>query len=417
MDRSTLSRLLSSYHFLNEAVDQLLTFTSCHPSAFTKPERLPSYTYDDGTEELDVLQIHGGVSINYQGHTYKLPAYLVLPHNFPEVPPLVFMNPNDSMVRNERSPYVDRNLRVVCSYLETWQYPFSSLERLYDQMKADFGLSPPLKRSGNARSDGSKHEEERSRQRAYVDALQEHVNAALDMEHRYLKDALMEEKEREAALDARLAALQGEKEAVEQRISEVTAANEDLTGWLEQAEDTIARCMTTNTSSKSKSKSKTLGSDCVDAYEAAAGGVERARTREVIEAEACARAVQDAVRLLDTGLADGKLTWGAYKKMLSQLAAYKFQSKVVLMKSGGDIGEGGGNESNGNVGQSLDLNEWKYPSVVGLDDLDSGGGVGLGVGNDSFGELEDVLGENPLRAPRGRFKDMLTSSRIFRSVP
>ena len=121
-----------------------------------------------------------------------------------------------------------------------------------------------------------------------------------------------------------------------------------------------------------------------------------------MEAAACVRAVQDAVRLLDARLADGSLGWGSYKRMLSQLAAYKFHAKVVMTR--GVVGRA-----------SLEHEAWAYPAVVGA--LDDEGDEGDGV--DSLGGAalasNVLLGENPLR--RGRFKDLLSSSRVFRSMP
>ena len=135
---------------------------------------------------------------------------------------------------------------------------------------------------------------------------------------------------------------------------------------------------------------------------------ERPAGREAMEAAACVRAVQDAVRLLDARLADGSLGWGSYKRMLSQLAAYKFHAKVVMTR--GVVGRA-----------SLEHEAWAYPAVVGALD-DEGDGVDAGDGgalDDSLGGAalasNVLLGENPLR--RGRFKDLLSSSRVFRSMP
>ena len=53
------------------------------------------------------------------------------------------------------------------------------------------------------------------------------------------------------------------------------------------------------------------------------------------------------------------------------------------------------------------------------DEVDGGDGVDGGALGDSLGGAalasNVLLGENPLR--RGRFKDLLSSSRVFRSMP
>ena len=104
-----------------------------------------------------------GVTMTYNGQQYKLPAVIVLPHGFPREAPIVRMTPRAGMVRNERSSCVDGSLRVVGGYIEKWEYPFSSLGRLYADMKEAFGKSPPL-RQQDGRGSGQRrrriHEEE-----------------------------------------------------------------------------------------------------------------------------------------------------------------------------------------------------------------------------------------------------------------
>ena len=407
IDLPSLADRVGSYHAASEALDQLVAFVNRHPTALNTYELLPSYVYDDGSVERDVIKLDGGVSMVYNNHRFKLPCFFILPHRFPKDPPLVYMSPNRDMVRNDRSPHVDPSLRVVSAYLDRWSHPFSSLDQLYDDMRQKFGESPPLKKPSRTATNAAASSGPRL---SFVDALHKHVNTQLDLEYTYLSEKLEEEKTRRGGLEARMAALEAEKGAVERKISEVRAANDALDAWLARAEGTMRRCR---------------DGEGVDAYEVVMTGEARASNasnasnasgalgerpagREAMEAAACVRAVQDAVRLLDARLADGSLGWGSYKRMLSQLAAYKFHAKVVMTRGGGGAGRA-----------SLEHEAWAYPAVVGaldddINDIDEVDGV------DGVDEVDGVdggalLGENPLR--RGRFKDLLSSSRVFRSMP
>ncbi len=402
IDLPSLADRVGSYHAASEALDQLVAFVNRHPTALNTYEVVPSYVYDNGSVEKDVIKLVGGVSIVYNNHRFKLPCFFILPHRFPKDPPLVYMSPNRDMVRNDRSPHVDANFRVVSAYLDRWSHPFSSLDQLYDDMRQKFGESPPLKKPSRTATNAAAASS--GPPPSYVDALHEHVNTQLDLEYTYLSEKLEGEKTRRGGLEERMATLEAEKGAVERKISEVRAANDALDAWLAREEETMRRC---RDGGGVDAYEVVMTGEAMEAMASNASGAsgERPAGREAMEAAACVRAVQDAVRLLDARLADGSLGWGSYKRMLSQLAAYKFHAKVVMTR--GVVGRA-----------SLEHEAWAYPAVVGALDDEGDGGDGGALGDSLGGAAlasNVLLGENPLR--RGRFKDLLSSSRVFRSMP
>ena len=405
IDLPSLADRVGSYHAASEALDQLVAFVNRHPTALNTYEVVPSYVYDNGCREHDVIKLVGGVSIVYNNHRFKLPCFFILPHRFPKDPPLVYMSPNRDMVRNDRSPHVDANFRVVSAYLDRWSHPFSSLDQLYDDMRQKFGESPPLKKPSRTATNAAAVSS--GPPPSYVDALHEHVNTQLHLEYTYLAEKLEGEKTRRGGLEERMATLEAERGGVEGKIPEGRAANGAWAAWEAGEEETMRRC---REGGGVDAYEVVMTGEAMEAMASNASGAsgERPAGREAMEAAACVRAVQDAVRLLDARLADGSLGWGSYKRMLSQLAAYKFHAKVVMTR--GVVGRA-----------SLEHEAWAYPAVVGALD-DEGDGVDAGDGgalDDSLGGAalasNVLLGENPLR--RGRFKDLLSSSRVFRSMP
>ena len=444
-DTATDAMLLSSI------VRVFLTFvtilsSTCFLQAFplTRATKVLSYTYDNGHWEQDVVQLHGSVLMTYKKKNYRLPAMIILPHAFPRVAPLVYMNPKPGMVRNARSPYVNGSLQVLSEYINRWEYPFSSLEQLYLEMQEAFGKSPPLRQlpgrevggaqQGAAHAGGSHavpsprpsqhlsqavsshriHHGDDRRREELIESLRRLVNESLDLEYGCLASSVESEVDRGAAWDNKLEVLSEEVKAYEGRVSDMEMETNALVVWLEEAEAKIQKCRVPGGIMRGGRKflnGLTRGSSVhdIDAYEAAAPMTGPAR--EALEAGACVRAVQDAVRELDAALADRRIAWKEYKRMFSQLMAIKFQAKIVQREAAKASPTAGTPQG---LGEALDCSSWTYPEVEdGIED-------GFNDDKTPVSDIDtrddtNVLGENPLR--RGRYRDLVSSDLSFRSVP
>ena len=371
--------------------------------------------------------------MTYNGQQYKLPAVIVLPHGFPREAPIVRMTPRAGMVRNERSSCVDGSLRVVGGYIEKWEYPFSSLGRLYADMKEAFGKSPPLRQqTGGDRGRYGGGYMKKKEKHALVTLLHRLVNESLEVEYVCLASAMEQEVGAGVVWEERLKEMRGAVADMEGRIAELGKTNEMLTWWLEQAEDKLRACRVTSSrrgfgfgfGRGAKADGDAGGVitvdaiDVIDAYEAAAPM--RGPAREEMEAAACVRAVQEAVLELDGALALGRLTWGGYKRLLSQLMEIKFQARVVERQAASERRQestGGVPSTGENGGKDLDCSSWTYPEVEDALEDEAIGRVDRGNAGDAQDAYQDhLLGENPLLR-RGRFRDMVSSSKIFRSMP
>jgi len=75
-----------------------------------------------------------------------------------------------------------------------------------------------------------------------------------------------------------------------------------------------------------------------------------------------------------------------------------------------------GDEGNGENGENcLDCSSWTYPEVEDAVADEAIGAVDRETAGNGHHAHQDLLGDNPLR--RGRFRDMISSSKIFRSMP
>lgn len=318
-----------------EAKDMVDVFLREHPNSFPRM-LLDDYVYDDGRQEV-VLKLVGGVSILYGGAHYKLPAYIILPRSFPVAGPIVYMNPNESMVRNAKSPYVDANFMVCTEYIERWQYPYSNLCHMYEDMKAKFSKAPPLKnKNSNSMSVSlrpqnilfsckedqihnsekiSKRSEGLNAIKAYLsDKIYDISNSWLDSGFNEGKEMFSKLREKHKSLQNDICMLKNEREELDDCISECASTIGKLDGWLMQEEH------------KSAYFSRSVSQSDIDAYEAV---VASDHLSDILESDACIDAVDGATNNADEALFESRIQWNDYKKILSQLAYYKFQAKTL----------------------------------------------------------------------------------------
>lgn len=323
-------------HYSSEAKDMLRVFLREHPSAFPRVV-LDDYVHDDGREEF-LMKLMGGVSIVYGGGHYKLPACIILPQSFPVEGPIVYMNPNETMVRNAKSQHVDANLLVHTDYIDQWDYPFSNLCEMYEDLKAKFSDCPPLKNKTNKsasthsmfppmkHNDNNKNSDKdmltegiEAMRLSLAKKLHSVLNSRLEANYEKDKQAFLRLKDKHSDLSHGISILMNGRKELDDCISEFASTINKLDGWLEHEER------------KSSQYSSHDFQQHVDAYDAIVAS--KHRLNDMLESDACIQAVNDAIRSADEALMESKVSWHDYKKMLSQLAHYKFQAKKLYEKA------------------------------------------------------------------------------------
>lgn len=314
----------------SEAKDMVRVFLREHPNSFSRMA-LDDYVHDDGRQEV-VLKLIGGVSIVYGGGHYKLPASVILPQTFPVEGPIVYMNPNETMVRNTKSPYVDANFMVCTDYIERWQYPFSNLCHMYEDMKAKFSKAPPLKNknksavgfsSRSAVKEPHPNSTKRNIQIEGLDAMKTSLagkicsmlNAWLESEFEDELEKFSSSKEQHRSLQSDVEILKNEREELDGCISEFANTIRKLDTWHMHEEH------------KSSLSSSLDFQQHFDAYDAILPT--HHSLNDMLESDACIHAVNDAISNVDEALLESRIGWKDYKKILSQLAHYKFQAKIL----------------------------------------------------------------------------------------
>lgn len=335
VDESILSIL--EEHGSSEAKDMVGVFLREHPNSFPRL-LLDDYVFDDGRQEV-VLRLVGGVSIVYGGGHYKLPAYIILPQSFPVEGPIVYMNPNESMIRNTKSPYVDANFMVCTDYIGRWQYPYSNLCHMYEDMKAKFSKAPPLKNKTSSSTSAYSlspfssckeheiHDSIKNRKRleglnaikaSLSRKINDILNSWLDSGFNEGKEKFFKLLEKHKSLENDILMLKNEREELDDCISECASTISKLDRWLMQEEHKSAHFSRSNFQSD------------IDAYRAIVAS--NHDLNDILESDACIDAVNSATSNADEALFESRVQWSDYKKILSQLAYYKFQAKILNNK-------------------------------------------------------------------------------------
>jgi hypothetical protein len=351
--------LLREQGYSNEARDMVLVFLREHPSSFPRVV-CEEYVHDNGDVEF-LVKMMGGVSIVYQSKHYKLPAYMILPREFPQVAPLCYMNPNETMVRNTKCPHVDANFCVRTDYMSAWAYPFSNLCQMYEDLKEKFSVAPPLKNnnklagrpepprhtnlfqvddvvnfggaSASSSYEGFRNDTRQAalsrKQKLGEDAMKkmlayrlcDALNDRLIEDYENQMNTLSSLKQKSDELQRELESLQEERKLLDGCISDFSSTITKLDVWLQREEP------------KAKDINRARSMDAYDAIVT----VDR-RSKDILESDACIRAVHDAMKHLDDALSESRISWTEYKRMLSKLAFIKFQAKILNKKAKNDSG-------------------------------------------------------------------------------
>ena len=104
--------------------------------------KLDTFIFDTG-EERTLVNVNGTIPILYRSATYNIPVCFWLLQDYPNVPPMGFVQPtNDMQIKSSTS--VDSNGKISLPYICEWNPPDSSLLDLIQVCILVFGQSPPV---------------------------------------------------------------------------------------------------------------------------------------------------------------------------------------------------------------------------------------------------------------------------------
>ncbi|WVN85480.1 uncharacterized protein L203_100626 [Cryptococcus depauperatus CBS 7841] len=103
-----------------------------------------AFTFDSGHTAL-LLLLYGTLPITYRGATYQIPMHLWIPHEYPRLPPLVFVMPTKEMgIRKSREVEPSGHIReqVMNEWWRTWD--IKDLGTLLKHLSDLFSVTPPV---------------------------------------------------------------------------------------------------------------------------------------------------------------------------------------------------------------------------------------------------------------------------------
>ena len=104
--------------------------------------KLETFIFDTG-EERTLVNVNGTIPILYKSATYNIPVCFWLLQDYPNAPPMGFVQPtNDMQIKSSTS--VDSNGKISLPYICEWNPPDSSLLDLIQVCILVFGQSPPV---------------------------------------------------------------------------------------------------------------------------------------------------------------------------------------------------------------------------------------------------------------------------------
>ncbi|KAJ6230817.1 tumor susceptibility protein [Anaeramoeba flamelloides] len=91
------------------------------------------------------LFFYGTIPIYYKKKPYNIPiSFYILPF-YPNVPPLCYVAPSQSMMITPNHRHVDKKGEIYLTYLSDWKLSMSNLVGLVDSMCMVFSQNPPLR--------------------------------------------------------------------------------------------------------------------------------------------------------------------------------------------------------------------------------------------------------------------------------
>ncbi|GAA6004964.1 uncharacterized protein JCM10292_002578 [Rhodotorula paludigena] len=141
MDR-TLHSLTRHYPRRDEAVAQALAVLEAYPGLLNPVQE--DFTYDDGRVDL-LLSLTGVLPVPIGPNTYHCPLAFWLPIDFPAKPPIVYVQPSETLAVR-KGKHVDASGRVAVPYLDNWDRKAEgcSLANLINELIPVFSARYPV---------------------------------------------------------------------------------------------------------------------------------------------------------------------------------------------------------------------------------------------------------------------------------
>lgn len=91
------------------------------------------------------IKLTGTVPVTFRGQSYNIPVKFVFLHEFPRLPPRVFVCPTADMVIKENHPHVQFSTgECFLQTLNSWNFSSHQLQHVVEEMQRVFGQHPPV---------------------------------------------------------------------------------------------------------------------------------------------------------------------------------------------------------------------------------------------------------------------------------
>jgi len=101
-----------------------------------------NFFYNDGTTR-EMINLCGTIPVSYKNSVYNIPVILWIQEQHPYTAPICFVQPTKTM-QVRQGKHVDGNGKLFLDYLHNWNSRSHNLSTLIQNMRAAFGLEPPV---------------------------------------------------------------------------------------------------------------------------------------------------------------------------------------------------------------------------------------------------------------------------------
>ncbi|KAK4742832.1 hypothetical protein SAY87_000833 [Trapa incisa] len=258
--------------------------------------------------------------LRLRGSASPVPITIWLHENYPQSPPMVFVDPTPGSTIHRGHPFVDYSSGfTITPYLETWAHPRCSLSDLARNLIKVFSKDHPFFSPPPSSSSGSLRVALASKNEA-MDRLSGmilyDISALRSRGDEEVEDLLWlqgELQERAAVVSRTVRGLENERACLEARVRELELAAERLSDWLEGLE---------------------LRSRDMDAADGIDGVFEAADEESSLRLEfrAGELAIDDTIYALDRAIDEEILSSDAYIKQVRALAREQFGFMAMRMR-------------------------------------------------------------------------------------
>lgn len=332
--------------------------------------KMETFTFDTG-EERTLVNVNGTIPILYKNATYNIPVCFWLLQDYPNVPPMGFVQPtNDMQIKSSTS--VDSNGKISLPYICEWNPPDSSLLDLIQVCVLVFGQSPPVfskaKNSSSTTTSSSSSSDPAQIVVTTQNSIESSAGDTLHQEHRLSRQYSLEQESRQQSREpsdddlitdehVRASLLSACEQSLRDRLEEefmktkaevqsLHSTNKELLDGQEKINDilTSIECKILEVD-EHKDKLDKKAADMKDIIEkldaidlkvedaddfvTVSGG---ALHSQILDAFALDAAIEDAIYSLGESLRAGRLECSDYLKKVRNLSRKQFLQRVVMQK-------------------------------------------------------------------------------------